>query len=141
MWSTYIAMWKYTSNINMKESISPCVECEYKGSGRKNLKVHIMKKHDFILFQRSKCEYNTNTKGAWTFHINSRHEGLQFSCDRCYHSAFISLQLKNHHMTFHQDLRFMCDKCNANLTSKSGLASQASHNARNVNIQLKEMKH
>ena len=140
MWSTYIAMWKYTQNINMKESISPCVECEYKGSGRKNLKVHIMKKHDFILFQRSKCEYNTNTKGAWTFHINSRHEGLQFSCDRCYHSAFISLQLKNHHMTFHQDLRFMCDKCNANLTSKSGLASQASHNARNVNIQLKEMK-
>ena len=60
-----------------------CDKCNYAGSKRLDLKLHIQSKHEGLLVNCDYCSYKAISKQRLKSHITEKHAGMMFSCDHC----------------------------------------------------------
>ena len=112
-----------TTECNMLEKHGRhlCTKCKFATKKPSDLKLHIERVHEGVVFSCEECQYSHTSRRQFTDHIRTVHEGVVFSCNLCQYSAQERRNLNDHIRAVHEGAVFTCKMCKASLKTEKSL--------------------
>ena len=98
-----------------------CTKCKYATKRTSDLKLHIQRVHEGVVFSCEECDHSNTSRWQLTRHIRSVHEGVVFSCDECQYSAPEKRNLNEHIRAVHEGVDLTCKICQVSLKTEKSL--------------------
>ena len=98
-----------------------CKLCTFTSACHKNMKNHILNKHEGVRYNCEKCDAKFALEANLKNHIQGIHEGVKYTCDACPYGTIRWNSLKVHIKVHHEGLRFNCQYCDSKFMYKAAL--------------------
>ena len=116
-----------------------CDQCQYRCNYKKNLKPHIERHHEGVVYSCEECDFKAKSKTSLKYHDKSKHnhEGFQYSCNQCDYKTYKHTHLTVHVEAKHERLKHSCSQCEFKATNKNNLKIHIKSKHENVKYECK----